>query len=147
MSWRRCGCATARLSAPPADRAAKPASSTGFMSASSTRAAISTPARSIPENACRNGCRRSDSLSPRAGRGGLSPGRLNDGAALTEADAHGAVFGAVAAEDDFVAVLDEAALLAARQFERLAAARREFEQAAPARFLRTRNCAGTEQVA
>src|SRR5579871_4379084 len=76
-----------------------------------------------------------------------STGRLNDGPALAEADAHGAFLGAVAAEDDLVAVFDEAALLAAGQIERLAAAGGEFEQAAPARFLRTRHRTRSEQVA
>jgi hypothetical protein len=44
--------------------------------------------------------------------------------------------GAKTAEDDFVVVFDEAALLAARQRDRFATARGEFEQAPPARFLR-----------
>src|SRR5580704_19643503 len=99
------------------------------MSASSIRAAISTPARSTPENACRNGCRWSRRRSRR---------RQNNGAAFAEADARITFLRAKAAEDDLVAVFDKTALLAARQFERFAATCAEFEEATPARFLRAR---------
>jgi hypothetical protein len=56
---------------------ATPASFTGCMSARSTRAAIFTPARSIPVNACRNGCRGSSARSFRApvGRANAALGR------------------------------------------------------------------------
>src|SRR5271165_6205468 len=58
--------------------------------------------------------------------------RLNDGAALAEADARKAFARAVAAEDDLIAIFQKRALLAARQLERLAAARGQFEQTTPA---------------
>src|SRR3984893_10025276 len=125
-------------SARSAGRAARPANSTGCTSASSIPAAIFIPARSIPVSACRNGCRWSSGRSRR---------RQNHRAALAEADARIAGFCAKAAEDDFVAIFDEAALLAARQFERLAAARGELEETTPARFLRTRHRALSDQVA
>src|SRR5579864_870279 len=138
MCSKRCAAATAPWSAPSAGRAARPANSTGCMSASSTRAAIFTPAKSIPENACRNGCRWSRGRSRR---------RQYNCAAFAEADARIAGFGAKAAEDDLVAVFDEAALLATGQFERIAAARGEFEQAAPARIVGARDRARRNQVA
>ena len=55
--WRRCGARTASWSAVSAGPAATPANFIGCMSPSSIRAAISIPAKSIPESACRNGCR------------------------------------------------------------------------------------------
>src|SRR5580700_3083522 len=138
MCWRRCAAATAPWLAPSAGRAARPANSTGCMSASSTRAAIFTPARSIPVSACRNGCRWNRARSRR---------RQNHRAAFAEADAPIAFFRAKAAEDDLVAVFDKTALLAARQIERLAAARGEFQETAPTRFLRARHCARSDQIA
>src|ERR1700675_2151639 len=138
MCWKRCAAATAPWSARSAGRAAKPANSTGCTSANSTRAAIFIPARSTPVSACRNGCRWSSGRSRR---------RQNNGAAFTEANARIAGFCAKAAKDDLVAVFDKTAFLAARQFERLAAARAEFKEAAPARFLRPRHRARSDQVA
>src|SRR6202451_1144174 len=102
------------------------------MSASSTRAAIFTPARSIPVSACRSGCRWNRARSRR---------RQNHRAAFAEADAPIAFFRAKAAEDDLVAVFDKTALLAARQIERLAGARRELLAGARPRFLRAPPCA------
>src|ERR1700674_5094511 len=139
MCWKRCAAATVPWSARLAGPAAIPAISIRCMSASSTRAAISTPAKSIPESGCKNGCRWSNAR--RLAR------RQNHGAAFAEADPRTAVFGAKAAEDDLVAVFDEAALLATRQLDRFAAARGEFQKAAPARFLRTRDRAGSDQIA
>src|SRR5262245_2256615 len=72
---------------------------------------------------------------------------LHDSAAFAETDARKAVACAIAAEDDLVAVLKEAALLTARQFKRLASARREFEEAAPALAARPGCSTGTNQIA
>src|SRR5258706_10334814 len=65
MSSRRCAARMASWSAPMAGRAAPPASSTGCITASSIPRAISSPARSIPASACRNGCRRTDAPAAR----------------------------------------------------------------------------------
>src|SRR6202030_4535716 len=138
MCLKPCAAATAPWSAPSAGRAARPANSTGCTSASSIPAAIFTPAKSIPVSACRNGCRWNSGRSRR---------RQNHRTAFAEADARITGLSAKAAEDDLIAVLDEAALLAARQFERLAAARGELEEAAPARFLRARYGARSDQIA
>jgi hypothetical protein len=67
----------------------------------------------------------------------VSRRRQHDGAAFAEADPGKSRLGAKAPENDFVAVLDEAAVFAARQRDRLAAACSELEEASAARFLRT----------
>src|SRR5271156_2648657 len=110
--------------------AARSVNSTGCTSPNSIPRAISIPARSIPESVCKNGCR---SNSARL------PGRQDHRAAVAEADARMAIIRAEAAEDDLIAVFDEAALLAARERNRLGTARGEFEKAAPTRFLRSGN--------
>src|ERR1700680_3426729 len=138
MYWRRCAAATVPWWARSAGRAARSANSTGCASASSTRAAIFIPARSIPENACRNGCR---------GSSGRSRRRQDNRTAFAEADPRIAGFGAKAAEDDLIAVFDKTAFLAARQIERLAAACGEFQETSPARILRARYGARSDQVA
>src|ERR1700691_1556864 len=120
--------------------AATPAIFISCMSASSTRAAIFIPARSIPANACRNGRRSSDVAI-------LSSRRQDHRAAFAEADARKARLGAKAAGDDLGAVLDETALVAGRHWDRLASARREFEETAPARFVRAGTGARAEEVA
>jgi hypothetical protein len=74
-----------------------------------------------------------------ADRVARSPGRQDHGAAFAEADARMAGLFAKTAEDDLIAVFDETALLAARKRNRFGAARGEFEQAAPTRFLRSGN--------
>src|SRR5580700_9079755 len=136
--WKRCAAATAPWSAPSAGRAAKPANSTGCMSASSTRGAIFIPAKSIPVSGCRNGCRWSSGRSRR---------RQNNGAALAEADPWIAGFCAKAAEDDLVCRLLLEKKNAARQFERFAAACAEFKEATPTRFVRARHGARSDQIA
>ena len=93
--------------------------------------------RGLPWNRCDLG----------VGAAEIHPCRQHHASAFAEADAGKAVLGAVAAEGDFIAVLDEAACFAARQRERFAAARGEFKEAAPARFLRSRYGAGADQVA
>src|SRR5208282_5436395 len=76
-----------------------------------------------------------------------SPRRQDDGAAFAEADPGVAGLCAKAAKDDFVAVFDEAARLAARQRDRVAAAAGDFEETAPARLLRARDGARSDQIA
>ena len=81
----------------------------------------------------------------------IAPGgslrRQHHAAAFAEADARISGLGAEAAEDDLVAVFDEAALLAARQFYRLAAPHGEFEETPPARSLGARDGAGADEIA
>src|SRR5580692_10465073 len=78
---------------------------------------------------------------------GSTARRRDHAAALAEADAGAARAIAVGAEDDLVAVLQEAARLAVRQGDRIAAARGELEQAAAALVLRPRAGAAAHEVA
>src|SRR5262245_35937897 len=74
-------------------------------------------------------------------------GGQDDSGAFSEPDALESIALAPAAEDDFVAVLEEPALLAVRQLQRLGSPPRQLEQAPPLVFLRPGNRAAAEQVA
>src|ERR1700720_1415623 len=82
-----------------------------------------------------------------SGKRSMSPRRQDHRPAFAEADARITGLGAKAAEDDLVAVFDEAAFLAARQLKRLSAARGEFEETAPTRFVGARHRARSDQIA
>ena len=86
-------------------------------------------------------------LPPHFVRGRMLTRRQQHRAAFAEADARIILFGAKAFEDDLVAVLDEAALLAGRQRDRLAPARGKFEEAAPAILLRPGHGARADEIA
>src|SRR5215472_14916187 len=86
-------------------------------------------------------------LPPHSVQGRMLPRRQQHNAAFAEADARIILFGAKAFEDDLVTILDEAALLAGRQRDRLPPARREFEEASPACLLRPRHSAGADEIA
>ena len=73
--------------------------------------------------------------------------RQEYGAAFAETDARIILFGAKAFEDDLVAILDKAALLAGRQRDRLAPARGELEEAAPAILVWPGHGARAEEIA
>src|SRR5580704_11349858 len=75
------------------------------------------------------------------------PRRQQNGAAFAETDARIILLGAITLEDDLVAVLDEAALFAGRQRNRLAPARGQFEKTAPAVFFRSGHRARADQIA
>src|ERR1700722_2788368 len=138
---RRCAAKTAPSSAPTGVPDAAPASFTGSTPPSSIHAAISTPAKSTPANACKNGCRRNSAAAP------LLRGGEDDCAAFAETNSPMAFFLRKAAKNNFVTVLDKSACFTRRQCQRFAAARGQFEQATPAILLWSGYCSRTNQVA
>src|SRR4051794_36287024 len=73
--------------------------------------------------------------------------RLDARAAFAEPDRHEALLHRAGAEDDFIAILEPHALLAARQLDRLRPSRGDFREAGSRRVVRARESAAREQVA